>query len=403
MTTTPSPGPAEHVGLEELPCACFIVTRDGVVRAANGRAGTLLSTSATAIVGRHVLSLYADRPEGRPRAGELRERFLHGRSIDGEVVAFRSADGRTVWGQLWVQPVTDGTGRTTESRSLVVDVSAQHDAEAASHRSEQRFRAAFDDAPTPAALLDHDGIILRANAALVELLGGAIPTPVHLSSLFDDGPGHAPDADHRLVTRRGHTRWVRVTAAVIGSEQDDEAHELVHLEDVTEARRLRHELQEAAVRDPLTGLLNRRGLAERGREILAAADRHGHPSGLLFLDVIGLKQVNDTEGHAAGDRLIVDVADALRRRFRAQDQLARWGGDEFCVLLEDTGAHELEQLVAAWEETAGGPDTSRRLRAGFAVRAAGSASGLDELIDAADDAMYDARRDDPSGRAVSPP
>jgi diguanylate cyclase (GGDEF)-like protein len=78
----------------------------------------------------------------------------------------------------------------------------------------------------------------------------------------------------------------------------------------------------------LTGLLNRRGFVERDREIVAAADRHDRPMALLFLDVDGLKAVNDELGHVAGERLLVEVADALQRRFRSEDQLARRGGDD---------------------------------------------------------------------------
>jgi len=129
-------GDLDRVASEELPCACFIVGRDGRVRQVNARAGQLLRTDPVGLVGREVLDLYAETADGRPRAQRLQAQFLAGRPIDGEVVALRAADGEVVWGQLWVQPVVDATGRTVESRSLVFDVTAQRRAEAAQRRTE---------------------------------------------------------------------------------------------------------------------------------------------------------------------------------------------------------------------------------------------------------------------------
>ncbi|MEX2548935.1 MAG: sensor domain-containing diguanylate cyclase [Nitriliruptoraceae bacterium] len=379
------------VALEELPRACFIVSRDGLVRAANARAGHFVGADEGALLGRDVLGLYARIPEGRARAQELRTRFLAGRPIEGEVIAFETASGQIVWGQLWVQPVIDADGRTVESRSLVFDVTAQRRAKVEQQRSERRFRAAFLDAPIGTALLDKDGRTLAVNPALVRLLGSdeSVLLGQRLASLFADEAadelaaafaveGSDTASELRLVGGDGDARWVRITVASLGLDAHDEVRVIVHMEDVSAARRLREQLEHAAIRDPLTGLLNRRGFLERGRDILAAADRHQRCVALLFLDVDGLKAVNDRRGHAAGDRLLADAADALRQRFRREDQIARWGGDEFCVLLDDTGQVAVDAIVAAWDETAAGlPDELLRLSLGRSLRLPGPSSSIE--------------------------
>ncbi len=90
--------------------------------------------------------------------------------------------------------------------------------------------------------------------------------------------------------------------------------------------------------DALTGLPNRRALDEHVREALLRSGRYGHPMSLLLIDVDGLKQLNDKQGHAAGDEAIRGVAKAIRHTLRASDFGARWGGDEFAILAPNTGS-----------------------------------------------------------------
>ncbi|MGH8970809.1 MAG: diguanylate cyclase domain-containing protein, partial [Actinomycetes bacterium] len=113
----------------------------------------------------------------------------------------------------------------------------------------------------------------------------------------------------------------------------------------TAVRTLSSALDEAAaatVRDPLTGLANRRGLAMFGSQIVEHARREGDAVHCLFVDIDGLRRVNDVAGHDAGDEVIVSVAEALRSVTRATDVVARWGGDEFCVLGPGPGMAPLD-------------------------------------------------------------
>lgn len=158
--------------------------------------------------------------------------------------------------------------------------------------------------------------------------------------------------------------------------------EQLHAE-VMERRRVEGEVRRLSVTDELTGLRNRRGFFAVAERRLETARRKGRPGALLYLDLDGLKRCNDTQGHAAGDALLVAMAQVLKTVFRKADVLARFGGDEFVVLVSDVQAN-LDSL----------PD---RLRA--AASAAGlafslgvvplSANGnLDQLLALADQAMY---------------
>ena len=129
------------------------------------------------------------------------------------------------------------------------------------------------------------------------------------------------------------------------------------------------ELESLANSDPLTGLSNLRHLHAQLKQALAITKRYEHPFALLVLDIDGLKRVNDAQGHAAGDRVLVQVALAVRRSIRSVDVPARIGGDEFCVLAPDQTAasatalaERLAEAVATETAGRGGRGGRRRSR-----------------------------------------
>jgi diguanylate cyclase (GGDEF)-like protein len=115
--------------------------------------------------------------------------------------------------------------------------------------------------------------------------------------------------------------------------------------------RERDAMRRFALRDPLTGLANRRALDERLGYEIARHTRHGESFAVLALDLDGFKAVNDRFGHDAGDELLCEAATALVGAVRAQDTVVRLGGDEFCVLAPQTGAASAEHLVERVRES----------------------------------------------------
>lgn len=155
------------------------------------------------------------------------------------------------------------------------------------------------------------------------------------------------------------------------------------------------ELESVANTDPLTGLYNLRYLQTQITHLLGLAKRYNHPFGLLLLDLDGLKRVNDGHGHAAGDRVLMQVALALRRTIRDVDTAARIGGDEFCVLAPeqdaDSAAILAGRLAEAVEEEEAAPDMPP---AGISIGVVSCPAHGDDaevLMAAADRAMYHAK------------
>jgi diguanylate cyclase (GGDEF)-like protein len=156
-------------------------------------------------------------------------------------------------------------------------------------------------------------------------------------------------------------------------------------------------LREQAMRDPLTGLLNRRALHERHAQELHLGPRR--PLVLALLDVDHFKRINDNHGHALGDTVLRDFAAALRSGLRASDALFRVGGEEFALLLPETTVatalervESLRELVASWR--LGGSSENVTFSAGLA-ESQDSRSSLESLLAAADKALYRAKQ---SGR-----
>jgi diguanylate cyclase (GGDEF)-like protein len=155
------------------------------------------------------------------------------------------------------------------------------------------------------------------------------------------------------------------------------------------------ELESQANTDPLTGLGNLRNLQSELSHMLEIQKRYGHPFGVLLMDIDGLKRVNDSQGHQAGDRLLMQVAMALRRSIRTVDVAARLGGDEFCVLApeQESAAAVLlaERLASAVTDEVSIPaDPPVGLSIGV-VSCPEHGQDAEALIDAADRAMYRAK------------
>jgi diguanylate cyclase (GGDEF)-like protein len=175
-----------------------------------------------------------------------------------------------------------------------------------------------------------------------------------------------------------------------------------------ERKRSEVQLTQRALQDPLTGLPNRTLFIDRLGVALDRARRKGGITGVLFLDVDQFKQINDSLGHAAGDRVLVTLADRLRTVLRPMDTVARFGGDEFTFLFEDlTGVGEAVAIAERVRHAASVPieldSEERRLNVSIGVATATDPHMTsDELIRAADEAMYQAKEAGGGGHELSP-
>lgn len=226
-------------------------------------------------------------------------------------------------------------------------------------RTETEYRAAFHQASVGMLKLDRQGHITHANGALAQILGYPLDElrNARLADLLlpEDrlgGDGGLLDparisepGERRLRCHDGSSRWVRWSASVItGNAQEDERLFVV-VEDVSEARELASEIAHQASHDDLTGLINRREIERRLGQITATVQRQKARHALCFVDLDQLKLVNDTCGHAAGDRFLRQFAHALASQLRGEDWVGRLGGDEFAVFLANATLEDAERVA----------------------------------------------------------
>jgi diguanylate cyclase (GGDEF)-like protein/PAS domain S-box-containing protein len=198
--------------------------------------------------------------------------------------------------------------------------------------------------------------------------------------------------------RRDGTEFpARITLSLLRDETGTLIGRVLCVQDITDQRALEEELRQAALYDPLTRLPNRRLLRDRVEQALLLRKRRDTGVAALFVDLDDFKQINDTFGHEVGDEVLVAVANRLAGTVRSCDTLARYGGDEYLMLLDELRDRQHAMAIG------------RRVRAGLAQPVSTSAGDLavtgsigihiasdyddyDTLLTAADRAMYDAKR-----------
>ncbi|WP_235482073.1 putative bifunctional diguanylate cyclase/phosphodiesterase [Streptomyces roseoverticillatus] len=291
-------------------------------------------------------------------------------------------------------------------------LAAQAETERALHTSEERFRAVFEGAAIGVGIADVEGRIMDVNEALSRMFGTrpAEVTGRNVGEMVH--PDDSPDVwglyselvrgerDYYRVEKAyyrgdGSVLWTDLSVALLRDAHGRPQYQLALMEDITERRLLHEQLRYEATHDALTGLPNRTMFFERlDRALAPGGDRFG----VCYLDLDGFKAVNDSLGHAVGDRLLVAVAERLRTCTGAPAELvARLGGDEFVALL--TGPAALSdatslagRMLAALAEPVrlDGRDLSVRASIGIVDGAAGEC-GPAEVLRSADITMYRAK------------
>ena len=280
-------------------------------------------------------------------------------------------------------------------------------------RHARRWQRLFEDTPLGVCVMTLDGYIVEANRVVLAMLDR--PAEQVLGALFHSfaAPGDSTRLDRERLLRTGRATmekryrrgdgedlWLRVAASLV--VEDGEHRMLSICEDVTEVRRAQAQLAHRADHDPLTGLPNRERLRRRLRALLEdVRDGVSDGVGLLFLDLDRFKVINDSLGHAAGDRLLREVAARLQRGTPDEDLLSRLGGDEFALVTRDhrNAAALAERLVRVLEApfVLDGREVTVGASIGVSVREGLDRTGRDladedALLREADTAMYAAKR-----------
>ncbi|WP_285623898.1 sensor domain-containing diguanylate cyclase [Kineosporia sp. NBRC 101677] len=330
---------------------------------------------------------------------------------------FARKDGSTFPGQLTVTAQDGADGKLIGFIGVVTDLTSVLRTQEELAESEKRFRLAFDTAPMGMAMVSlsstQPGRFLRVNDALSEFagMGPAELLRATVGDLLEDPEHYEQSQDNLLRLKSGELdtvttvrrlnrpdgaeRWGRVSASAVRPGGDREPYLILLIEDITARKELTDRLQHEAAHDSLTGLPNRLHLHRQLERELR--ERHSGYVAVLYLDLDGFKAVNDTQGHGAGDELLVQVADRIAASVRASDVVARLGGDEFAVLCPgipdaETALQTARRVLAVLSKEFDLSETRARVGASIGVAVAVDGDTGPELLHAADQAMYEAKR-----------
>ncbi|GJG86338.1 hypothetical protein tb265_15190 [Gemmatimonadetes bacterium T265] len=322
--------------------------------------------------------------------------------------------GLTLWQSHAITIAVSSVGAAVAAHRALGAQARLH-ALAAAEANAARYGVLFDASPRPMWVYDVETTaFLAVNEAALRQYGytrdeflartirdvrpdaDVATLDAHLATM---PPGYNPSGTWRHQTRAGAVLDVEITSHPV--EWEGRPARLVLINDVTRRAQLEAQLAYQAFHDGLTGLANRALFRDRVDHALERA--RGARAGatveyvaVLFLDLDNFKAVNDSLGHAEGDRLLRHVADRLRRATRGFDTVARLGGDEFAVLLEGLTAPDDAQVVAARVQAAlaapgAGAERDARAQASLGLAHATPEVTADELLRNADTAMYAAK------------
>src|ERR1041385_2469345 len=284
--------------------------------------------------------------------------------------------------------------------------------------TEEHFRNAFDYAAIGMALVSPQGTWLRVNRSLCTLLGytehemldSNFQSVTHpddigndLANLYRLLQSETPNCqvEKRYVHRDGEVVWALNSVSLVRNTDENAAHYIFQIQDITERKRAEAALQSLSLIDELTGLYNRRGFLAVTEQHVAAIRRDDKIPIVVYADLDGLKLINDSYGHHEGDRALATAAQILNETFRSSDILARLGGDEFVALAAieiGEGAESLTDRLRKQFEASNAMRT-RPYDLSVSVGVAhfeDERYSIEELMAQADQAMYEEKRGKPS-------
>jgi diguanylate cyclase (GGDEF)-like protein/PAS domain S-box-containing protein len=270
--------------------------------------------------------------------------------------------------------------------------------------SEARYRALVGNLTYGMCRCSSKGKFLDVNQALVTMLGYASRDELlaanHASDLLCDaskraqllagspGPAGAEPLEIDWKRKNGTTLKVRLSGREVSNAGEKGSYEII-VEDVTQQRKLEDHLRQQAARDSLTGLANYRHLVETVDAEIKRSERTEREFALLFLDLDGLKQINDSFGHLVGSQALCRLADVLYICSREMDTPARFGGDEFALVLPETGEAAADLVARRVCERFANDGRTPKLSVSIGIAIyPKDGDRLDSLLGAADAALY---------------
>ena len=350
-----------HDLLEFAPDAIVISDAHGHISVVNGQAEKVFGYTRDELVGKPIEILIPSRLRGdHDRYRKNYHGQPHPRPMGGagmEIFCVRK-DGTEFPGDISLGPLETAEGRLV--MAVVRDVTERRRLEAQTRESARYARSLIEASLDPLVTISSEGTITDVNQATELATGLARDKLVgsDFASYFTD-PQEAREGymhafvngivrDWPLTLRHESGKEIDVlyNASVYRDESGDVLGVFAAARDVTERKQFELQLSHQATHDALTGLPNRTLLQDRLNQAIVKSQREGHSIAVMFMDLDNFKQVNDTLGHAVGDGLLCGVAERVRNVLREGDTVARFGGDEYVVLLQDVaGPKDLDAIA----------------------------------------------------------
>jgi len=277
------------------------------------------------------------------------------------------------------------------------------------------FETLFKRNPAMMLIVDEDRTILDVNPAFMKVSGyskedvvGKNASIIHVNEQYyedfakvfeivSQSEDELKTVEYCFKGKDGSMIWAEVTGSMV-TLPDNRKGVLWSAIDTTEVHKLRENLKKQALHDALTGLYNRYALEEELERAMERARRNKTTLAVCFIDLDDFKPINDNLGHDKGDEVLRVVSDRLKKSLRKSDFVARWGGDEFVILLENIkGLEDLKRIFAKIEEQIKQPivlSNGEKVKVGLSMGVyvyKDEKIGTDEILYKADMAMYQAK------------
>jgi diguanylate cyclase (GGDEF)-like protein/PAS domain S-box-containing protein len=346
-------------------------------------------------------------------------KFYMGELLEGKVVKtdqkFKRRNGEMIWCTVSGQTIDDNVPPDLKRGIFwaIQDISESNEVKQKLVTVNNEMNAILDNSMTGIVLLTGGRIIKRVNKRMSQILGydndyfvGKSVEEFHLSKenheefgklYFNSLINHSMDKiEYKLKRKDGTGVWVSISGKAIDqSTPPDLGKGVVWIvEDITRWKETEKQLECLAATDALTGICNRRGFLKIFERELAKSIRSRGSMSLLMMDIDLFKEVNDAYGHAIGDQVIISFANRCRKMLRISDVFARFGGDEFVILLPETTIKVAADIAERLSKTiaSSGNGAIPRITASIGVVEASLEDDFDELIDKADRKMYEAKQ-----------
>lgn len=333
-------------------------------------------------------------------------------SIENFEFEARTLDGREIWCSMNARAVFDEMGVISGIQGMISDITEQRQAVQALRSSEERFRSLVQNSSDAIIVADSSLTISYVSPALKMISGwdpgrlegesiAGVFSPAEVTEIEVVAKMKAvgPFSNRLLACKMPKDDGTSADVEVVVTNLLDDptvAGIVMNIRDVSERVALEEQLRHQAFHDSLTNLANRSLFLDRLTHALVRSERTAETCFVLFLDLDDFKRINDSQGHTVGDECLISTAKRLLAATRASDTVARMGGDEFAILIENAKLSDATTLAERILDRMGEPLAlgGRRISLSPSIGIAGASSSEDpkEILRNADVAMYLAKR-----------